>query len=160
MSNNQGVEPTSPSRRSVVKGAAWAVPAVVVAGAAPAMAASQCLTASFSGLSCKWPGGGQNNFGYQLQICFTNNCDVEATITVKSIQGNAASSPVFDINPDRVVVVAPGATVCLPPPFIIYCSKNSNNFIDITVSVNGGADQVLRAPSPPRDCLGPDQCNP
>ena len=40
MSNNQGVGSTPPSRRSVVKGAAWAVPAVVVAGAAPTVAAS------------------------------------------------------------------------------------------------------------------------
>ena len=35
MSHNQGVDSAPPSRRSVVKGAAWAVPAVVVAAAAP-----------------------------------------------------------------------------------------------------------------------------
>ena len=70
------------SRRTVVKGTAWAVPAVVVASAAPAMAAgtSQCLTASFGALSCKQPGQGQNDYGYRLQICFTNTCSVAATI--------------------------------------------------------------------------------
>lgn len=33
---------TQPTRRAVAKGAAWSIPAVAVAGAAPAMAASPC----------------------------------------------------------------------------------------------------------------------
>jgi hypothetical protein len=154
MSNNHDVEPTSPSRRSVVKGAAWAVPAVVVAGAAPALAASQCLTATFGGVSCKWPGTGQNNWGYKLQICFTNNCDVTANIHVSAIQGNAASSPLFPVSQD----------FNLPPhsqeqcgPVVIYCSKNSSNFINITFTVNGGAPQVMQLPSPVQTCEGPQE---
>ena len=58
-----------------------------------AAGASQCLTVTFGAQSCKQPGTGQNQWGYSLQLCFTNTCDAEQTITVTRIQGNAASSP-------------------------------------------------------------------
>lgn len=72
MSKNQGVETTSPSRRSVVKGAAWAVPAVVVAGAAPAVAASKGPL-EFTGKACKLPGNATDIFkGYVFELVATN----------------------------------------------------------------------------------------
>ena len=139
------------SRRTVVKGTAWAVPAVVVATAAPAMAAgtSQCLTASFSPLSCKQPGIGQNDFGYRLIICFTNTCAVAATITVTKIQANTGNGPVQTVG--QTITVQPGAEGCLPQP-VIYCSANSANFINIYATVNGGPEQFQTVPSPPREC--------
>lgn len=63
------------SRRTVAKGAAWAVPAAVALGAAPASASSKpCLpTFSFGGSSCKCPGqsDGSRPWNYYLQICNT-----------------------------------------------------------------------------------------
>jgi len=139
------------SRRTVVKGTAWAVPAVVVASAAPAMAAgaSQCLTATFGGESCKQPGTGQNNFGYKLRICFTNNCQVSVTIFVTKIQSNTGNGPVLAVN--QQVIVAPGATVCLAN-LVTYCSSNSANFINVYFTANGGPEQFLTVASPPQEC--------
>ena len=72
MSHNHDVSATPPSRRSVVKGAAWAVPAVVVAAAAPTVAASQGFL-TFSGRACKLPGNSQSIFkGYVFEL-FANN---------------------------------------------------------------------------------------
>lgn len=65
-------EATRPSRRTVAKGAAWAVPAVVALGVAPEAAASEpCVpTFSFGGHSCKCPGQSTDqSWGYYLQIC-------------------------------------------------------------------------------------------
>lgn len=58
MSNTESGSRLTPSRRTIVKGAAWAVPAVAVAAAAPAMAASVICTGSFCLTSdfCKLPG--------------------------------------------------------------------------------------------------------
>jgi hypothetical protein len=139
------------SRRTVVKGTAWAVPAVVVASAAPAMAAgaSQCLTATFGGGSCKQPGTGQNNFGFNLKICFTNTCSASVDITVTKIQGNAGSSPVQPVG--QSITVPVGQTVCLPQ-MVVYCSANSANFINVFFTVNGGPEQSLSVPSPPQEC--------
>jgi hypothetical protein len=72
MSHNHDVSVTPPSRRSVVKGAAWAVPAVVVAAAAPTVAASLGFL-TFSGRACKLPGNSQSIFkGYVFEL-FANN---------------------------------------------------------------------------------------
>lgn len=137
------------SRRTVVKGTAWAFPAVVVASAAPAMAASPCLTATFGGGSCKQPGTGQNNFGFNLNICFTNTCTSSVTIVVTKVQGNAGSSPVQVVN--QTITVPVNQTVCLPQ-MVVYCSANSANFINVFFTVNGGAEQSLSVPSPPQEC--------
>jgi hypothetical protein len=72
--NNNSTETPSPSgisRRTVVAGVAWAVPAITVAGTLPAMAASECITFSFSTGSCKDPG---TPFGYKLIICVASTC--------------------------------------------------------------------------------------
>jgi len=71
--NNNSTETPTPSgisRRTVVKGAAWAVPAIAVAGAVPAMAASQCNVFTFGPASCKTSGEDY----YILQICLTSTC--------------------------------------------------------------------------------------
>ena len=154
MKPNQGI-----SRRTVVKGTAWAVPAVVVATAAPAMAAgaSQCLTASFGGNSCKQPGVGQNAKGYRLVICFTNTCSTQVTIRVTSVKGNTGSSPEQPVNQDVVVPVT-NTPVCLASP-VIYCNGNSVNFIQVNFQVNSGSGfgpvQSQLVPSPP-DCMTPE----
>ena len=59
------------SRRTVVVGTAWAVPAIVVASAAPAMALSGPVT--FTGRACKSPG---NPKRYLFEITVTNSNNV------------------------------------------------------------------------------------
>ena len=72
MSNNQGVSSTSPSRRSVVKGAAWAVPAIAVASAAPTVAASAGFL-TFTGSACKLPGSSSSTYkGYVFELLAHN----------------------------------------------------------------------------------------
>lgn len=57
-----------PSRRSLVKGAAWSVPVVAVVGAAPAMAASP-EPVQFTGQGCKDPSGGPGaNYFFWLSV--------------------------------------------------------------------------------------------
>ena len=56
MSHDDANASHSPSRRTVVKGAAWTMPAVLVAAPAPVVAAS-VAPLTFSGSACKLPGG-------------------------------------------------------------------------------------------------------
>jgi len=60
--------PKSISRRRVVAGAAWSVPAVMVASAAPAVAASKGPI-EFTGRACKLPGQSSSIFkGYVFEL--------------------------------------------------------------------------------------------
>ena len=60
------------SRRTVVRGAAWSVPVIAVAGPIPAFATS-CQTFTFGATSCKCAGAHDEDVkGYNLTICF--NC--------------------------------------------------------------------------------------
>ncbi|WP_404392330.1 hypothetical protein [Humibacillus xanthopallidus] len=99
MSHNHGVSSTPPSRRSVVKGAAWAVPAVVVASAAPTVAASQGLL-TLNGNACKLPGNSQSTFkGYVFEL-----------------KGNNVLGP----NPRDAVIVITGITVSDTPDLGVF----------------------------------------
>ncbi|GAB3067121.1 hypothetical protein GCM10027053_33300 [Intrasporangium mesophilum] len=132
MSNNHGVESsTSPSRRSVVKGAAWAVPAVVVAGAAPTVAASEGLL-SFTGRACKLPGNSSSTFkGFVFEMVANNvlgpnprdaiteitNITVQGiadvgTFKIKVVGGNLSCtcSNCAGTNPDHVFCTPDGVT--------------------------------------------------
>lgn len=50
-------QPISPSRRSVLRASAWSVPAIAVASAAPAFAASSCVDVDYA---FSWSGAGWN----------------------------------------------------------------------------------------------------
>lgn len=85
MSHNHGADTAPPSRRSVVKGAAWAVPAVVVAGAAPTVAAS-AGPLSFTGGACKLPGNANDIFkGYVFELLAVNTLGPNPTTGVTVI---------------------------------------------------------------------------
>jgi hypothetical protein len=167
MSNNHGVASTSPSRRTVVKGAAWAVPAVVVAGAAPAMAASPGII-TFTGNACKLPGNSQSIFkGYVFELKgnnVTGPMPFDAVVIIDSI--TVANTP--DLGAYKVVVPNPAGScscgtacasgenadhiVCVPDgttnlQILIYTSANvtgnsANDMVTITYRVfdcNGGS---------------------
>jgi len=72
------------SRRTVVVGTAWAVPAIVVASAAPAMALSGPVT--FTGVGCKSPGG-QKIYVFQLSVTNDNNVALQLNSTSLVING-------------------------------------------------------------------------
>jgi hypothetical protein len=158
MTGSEGARPSGTNRRTVVKGAAWAVPAVAVASAAPAVAASPCLTAEFLGDSCKQPGSG-NNFGYRLQICFTNTCATSVTITVTQVAANVGNPVVTQVN-QTITIPAGAEDVCLPED-VLYCSNSSANFINVSYTIQGQQGTlVAKVPSPVQECRPEDQfCN-
>jgi hypothetical protein len=61
------------SRRTVTKGVAWSVPVVIVASAAPAMAASGGPPRIVKGPACKNPGNScrsrPKGYGFNAQVC-------------------------------------------------------------------------------------------
>jgi hypothetical protein len=76
------------SRRTVMKGAAWSVPAVVVASAAPAFASSQGIF-QLDGKACKLPGNSNDTYkGYAFGITATNPFNVPIVVTVTSLLFN------------------------------------------------------------------------
>lgn len=87
MSNSGDQGSTPPSRRSVVRGAAWSVPAIIAAAPAPAIAASiGALT--FTGAACKLPGGSSDAFqGYVFELIGTSTGAVGVVNTVTVITG-------------------------------------------------------------------------
>lgn len=82
------------SRRTLAKGVAWSVPAVAVAAAAPAYAASDGPIA-LTGMACKLPGASSNPYkqGYIFEALITNVAgpnpdDVIYEITNMYVNGN------------------------------------------------------------------------
>ena len=115
---------TQTSRRTLVKGAAWSIPVVAVAGAAPAYAASvpvvcipeQEICGSFGGSACKHSG---NPKYYHFTFCFTNTGDNPATVEFTEMVINGATAPrtpppapARDIRPGSVIVPADGLEHC------------------------------------------------
>jgi len=93
MNENKSVTPapSGVSRRTVVKGAAWAVPAIAVASSVPAIAASKPPIEIDWGRStaCKIPGRSFGELcydkGYVLWGVFTNNTALDATVTITGV---------------------------------------------------------------------------
>lgn len=91
-SSTQGA-PKNISRRRVVAGAAWSVPAVMVASAAPAVAASPGFL-TFTGEACKLPGNSSSNFkGYVFELNANNVSgpqpeDAVTVILSVAVEGN------------------------------------------------------------------------
>ena len=120
--NAGGVSSTNISRRRVVAGAAWAVPAVVVASSAPAMAASPGFL-TFTGDACKLPGNSQSVFkGYVFELVANNDTGADSVAVITSVTINGVNEPVYRVvasgqctcacgaDPDHDVCVPAGAT--------------------------------------------------
>ncbi|NCD21214.1 MAG: hypothetical protein EOL89_14770 [Actinobacteria bacterium] len=105
MNENKSVTPapSGVSRRTVVKGAAWAVPAIAVASSVPAMAASRCIEFTIGPNSCKLAG----NFEYQINLCFESTCaDTSLVFPVQVTR--------IETGNDRVLTVEPWANSSTP----------------------------------------------
>ena len=166
MSNNHGVESTSPSRRSVVKGAAWAVPAVVVAGAAPTVAASEGFL-TFTGKACKLPGNSSSTFKgfvFELEahnVQGPNPLDAITEVLSISIQG------LQDLGAYKVVVKSnAGSCSCGPCPGVqdhMFCTPdntpNQRILIYTSADVTGNsANSVVEITYRTYDCNGTSSC--
>ncbi|TQN48757.1 hypothetical protein FHX52_1903 [Humibacillus xanthopallidus] len=135
MSHNHDVTSTSPSRRSVVKGAAWAVPAVAVAAAAPTVAASVGLL-SLTGNACKLPGSSNSVYkGYVFELKGNNVLGPQprdAVVVVESIAVSGLASA------GQFIVQAPTQGVCSCGP---TCGgSDPNHTVCIT---DGSLDQQI-----------------
>ncbi|SOC51724.1 PASTA domain-containing protein [Ornithinimicrobium cerasi] len=137
----------SPSRRTLVKGAAWSVPVVAVAVPAHARGASQCDAFSFGRGSFKCAGQSTGfNFGYGLRFCLVSSClpgAIEGQIvTIRldlGVETNVTLEPVFEYaNPQ--IVVSPGATTCTD---IIYQFGSSNSNSQVTFFYQVGSNEPV-----------------
>jgi hypothetical protein len=144
-------QPTRISRRTIAKGAAWAVPIVPLVVATPAYAATgECVNLGDN--SCKYPGQEDKDipWGYELEIC--NNCTVDVTITdVRKNNGPLFTDPTLDTEYDANFTIPAGDCVLINQ--ILY-SSNSANFLEIDYQVVGTTTTITvdKIPSPPRDC--------
>ncbi|WP_345206195.1 hypothetical protein [Fodinibacter luteus] len=87
------------SRRTIAKGAAWAVPAVPLAVATPAYAQSGCVpTLRFDPGSCRCTGEGQNDKDYFVRICNTGTqCpDTDGTLYVSIRAATGQNEKLYD----------------------------------------------------------------
>jgi hypothetical protein len=115
------------SRRTVVKGAAWSVPAIVVATAAPAMAATPIVTIGV-GLACKHPGAGDEKH-YHFELTVTNNGGATTTVTIT----------------EMVLVPTSGQDVTFtePAPFTVGAHSSECIVVDSNITTNSSNGTLL-----------------
>ena len=137
MENNQ---PHGLSRRTVAKGAAWAVPAVVALGAAPMAAASSC-TPVFTPQpgSMKCCNGPTNNMKLILLVTTEGNCTSSGSaVCIQDVypsNGGTTGSVTFD---------PPSGCIDIGGQVTAYLGAVSNCTVNLTVkySIDGGASQT------------------
>jgi hypothetical protein len=140
MSKNHGADPAPPSRRSVVKGAAWAVPAVVVAGAAPTVAASvpPVFPDLPSASACKLPGNsisdnyGCWNKGYVLFVDFVNTFNTPVSVKVTGLEVSGV--------PDMSLIATTLTSACSTPTTCINIGAKSQ--VQVAVFGNSSTDSA------------------
>lgn len=109
MSTQQTGGPST-TRRTLVKGAAWSVPVVAVAGAAPAMAASQDVTFDNLGQACKLPGASCQKEvgvtkGYAVALRFCTNVRGTVTVDFGTATGTlCGEEKTWSVGPDPLVI--------------------------------------------------------
>jgi len=137
--DKNATRPSGVSRRTVVKGAAWAVPAITVASAVPAVASSgEFLTLTGSG--CKQPGNSQSNYkGYVFKLTASNTTSSPVTITITSVflgANNLGPVTVLNLNPCDILgnpfTLAAGTTLAN----LVLITTNAPNSQNNTLTVN------------------------
>lgn len=125
-----------PSRRTLVKGAAWSVPVVAVAGTAPAWAASPGpVDPSYQpGTFCKHTSGGRFT-DYHAVFCFDNTSDQDITVTFTRF--TVGGRYVETIVP-RSVTIPAGESLCTYVDGVGFpTGEESNARLDFTYEYNG-----------------------
>jgi hypothetical protein len=136
------------SRRGVVVGTAWAVPAIVVAGPAPRAAATPIPPITIGSTACKIPGNSgmiRNGIAFQLFINNPNNVPVTITFTNLTRDGDPAPS----IFPTSAVIPANSTNYQLILEAGPY-SNSANAVIVLSYSyVDPSTGQTVNASTPP-----------
>lgn len=127
MSDNQN-KTIGVSRRTIARGMAWSVPAVAVASAAPAFAASGGGPVISISAACKIPGnscGRDLKFGYAFSSTVTNPTNKTIYICAVTITNVVGTDLQFALSsPALPIAVAPGATISVT---FFATSTNSAN---------------------------------
>lgn len=78
---------STPTRRTIAQGAAWAVPVIAVGAAVPMSAASvPPITVELDAdLSCKFPGKSDDCFPYGYRLAFRINSNVDITLAISQV---------------------------------------------------------------------------
>lgn len=145
------LDSASTTRRSLMKGVAWATPVAVVSIAAPAVATSPTppIDVTLDGDSCKYPGQSTPNaFSYKLIFNIENNrgYDIEWRVTSLYVDPNSGSNITFPYSfpTDWTSLSAHGSTSAT---FISNESTNSSNgnavFTFEVRKVGGGDEQPV-----------------
>lgn len=127
-----GQLPSKISRRTLAAGAAWSVPVIAVASAAPAYALSGAKpTATFVG-ACKWPGNScsAHKKSYSFVFDIKNNSDYPIYVCSPTVTVTSGDSVTWTHQPPASGCYGPiasGATVRVP--FFFEYSGNSANLV-------------------------------
>jgi hypothetical protein len=146
-------KPAGISRRSVAKGMAWSVPAVAVASAAPAFAASGGGPTLQFVSACKNPGNScktrPKGYSFFYNVC--NNTGKTIYIYGVSIS-SATTNLTFDYSVPAVPFAVATGT-CVPVEFVADSTNSANQPFTATVCVKWGHN-----PTPPDPDNHPDVC--
>lgn len=162
--------PQGVSRRTVTKAMAWAVPAVAVAAAAPAFAASGTPPVITAGAACKLPGNSCKTLppkGYQVPATVYNPDPTKTIyITGISIANNTCGNILTPaVQPPLPITVNPGDTINVTFVANANNSANQSCSFDFEVTWGHAADGSdhdhspitvhVVIPSTPPDCVCP-----
>ena len=132
------------SRRTVVAGAAWSVPAVVVASAAPAMAATPIVTVG-SGVACKHPGAADEKH-YHFNLIVTNNGGTTTTVTITNIILDPTSGQNVQFDEPAPFDVAAHDSACMPVDSQITTNSSQGTLIvDYDYTTESGTESFTAA---------------
>jgi hypothetical protein len=155
-------------RRTVLAGAAWSVPVIAVASAAPAMAASPPVIVTFDGFACKHPGAsgtpgdpsGSLFKNYHFDLTVENTTNTAVTVDIVSFTVNGVTAGTITSVPAEPIDVAPGGST----EFYVHVgpfadSANAEAVICYTYTPEGGeVSEVFCTSSGPLNtppCAGP-----
>ena len=158
MSSSLTVSRQRVSRRTVARGAVWSVPAVAVAVAAPAFAASTTNPVVTAGASCKCPGSGGNNFNFKSVLAVTTAGSDDWTFHFTSYTFDGAVAP---LPADQTLTGGDGNLILVynltnsAAKHIVFVQMTATNLTtNATVDITFGPQEVTFAPN----CVSPILC--
>ena len=138
MSSTDAHVTDGPSRRTVVKGAAWAMPAVVVAAPAPLVAASTGAL-YFTGAACKLPGSSTDSYkGYVFELIASSSGNPTNTVTVVTgVTVNGIPEPKYALSVGSASCTC--STCGSAPANHQFCTPPGSNTQRVLLYTDGGA---------------------
>lgn len=133
---------TQVSRRTVMKGAAWSVPVVVVASAAPALAAASCeIVFTATGDSRKCCNGQPKNMKLILSVAAANGCAAQGSqVCITNVRLATGGGSIGSLVYPNGQCAGVGGTIT------VYLLNTSNCTVNLLVDYTLGAGPVQTAP--------------